>query len=54
MRKAPVAAPKMVISSNGSAVSTTPMLPPCMMNTPKMQTIEITKPMMTNMDRTLS
>ena len=34
---APTAAPPIVAISKGSAVSTTPILPPCKMNTPKTQ-----------------
>ena len=48
-RKAPSAAPPMVTISNGSAFSTTAMLPPWTMNTPKTQTSATTQPMMTNM-----
>ena len=47
--KAPIAAPMIVIISNGNACSTTPMLPPWAMNTPKMQPSATTQPMMTNM-----
>ena len=52
MKKAPMAAPRMVISSNGNAVRITLMLPPWKMYTPKMQAIETRKPMMTNMFQT--
>ena len=48
-RKAPMAAPKMVIISKGKACRITPMFPPWAMNTPKIQAMEMAQPMMTNM-----